>query len=99
MITRYVITGAAGHLGGTIVRILLEQGAEVRGLLMPNEQPIVPGAEYIRGNVLEPDGLLPLFQRDQNEKLVVIHTAGLIDVSGEMSQQLYDVNVNGTKIC
>lgn len=73
MITRYVITGAAGHLGSTIVRILLEQGAKVRGLLMPNEQPIVLGAEYIHGDILEPDSLCPLFQRNQGEKLVVIH--------------------------
>lgn len=95
--TRYIVTGAVGHLGSTVVRLLLEQGALVRGLLLPDEQPTVSGAEYIHGDVLTPDHLSPLFQREQDEKIVMIHTAGLIDVTGEMSQRLYDVNVNGTK--
>lgn len=93
----YLVTGAAGHLGSTVVRLLLEQGARVRGLLLPDEQPIVPGVEYIHGNVLTPEHLSPLFRREQDERIVVIHTAGLIDVTGKMSQQLYDVNVTGTK--
>lgn len=94
---RYIVTGAAGHLGSTVVRLLLEQGASVRGLLLPDEQPAVPGAEYIHGDVLLPEYLSPLFQRKQDEKIVMIHTAGLVDVTGEMSQRLYEVNVNGTK--
>ncbi|MBD5118625.1 MAG: NAD-dependent epimerase/dehydratase family protein [Clostridiales bacterium] len=95
--TRYIVTGAAGHLGSTVVRVLLERNAVVRGLLLPHEQPAVPGAEYIHGDVLKPESLYPLFQRAKDERLVVIHTAGLIDVTGEMSQRLYDVNVTGTK--
>lgn len=94
---QYIITGAAGHLGSTIIRLLLERGKAVRGLLLPGEQPAVPSAEYIYGNVLEPEKLAPLFQRSQGEKLVLIHTAGLIDVSGEMSRCLYNTNVIGTK--
>lgn len=46
---------------------------------------------------MEPESLCPLFQRREDEKQVVIHTAGLIDVTGEMSRRLYDVNVTGTK--
>ena len=95
--TRYIVTGAAGHLGSTVVRILLERGEAVRGLLLPGEQATVPGSEYIQGDILEPESLYPLFQRGEDEKLVVIHTAGLIDVTGEMSRRLYDVNVTGTK--
>ena len=95
--TRYLVTGAAGHLGSTVVRVLLERGKAVRGLLLPSEQPSVLGVEYIHGDVLRPESLYPLFQRVKDERLVVIHTAGLIDVTGEMSQRLYDVNVTGTK--
>lgn len=84
-------------MGSTVIRILLERGETVRGLLLPSEQAAVPGPEYIRGNVLEPESLCSLFQRGEDETLVVIHTAGLIDVTGEMSQRLYDVNVTGTK--
>ena len=33
----WIVTGAAGHLGGTIVRLLQERKAEVRGLVLPHE--------------------------------------------------------------
>lgn len=95
--TRYIVTGAAGHLGSTVIRTLLERGEAVRGLLLPSEQAAVPGPEYIRGDILELESLSLLFRRREDETLVVIHTAGLIDVTGEMSQRLYDVNVTGTK--
>lgn len=95
---RYIVTGAAGHWGSTVVRLLLEREEAVQGLLLPNEQPAIPGVvEYIHGDVLEPENLEPLFLRAGDEDLVMIHTAGLIDVTGEMSQQLYSVNVIGTK--
>lgn len=94
---RYIVTGAAGHLGSTVIRQLLEEGQQVRGLILPSEESSLPGAEYVRGDVLKPENLGPLFHRDSNERLVVIHTAGLIDVSGGMSYRLYEVNVTGTK--
>ena len=34
----YIVTGAAGHLGSTIIRMLLRQGECVRGLILPTEQ-------------------------------------------------------------
>ena len=52
----------------------MERGKAVRGLLLPSEQPSVPGAEYIHDDVLEPESLSPLFQHQNDEKLVVIHT-------------------------
>lgn len=94
---RYIVTGAAGHLGSTVIRQLLEEGQQVRGLILPSEESSLPGAEYVRGDVLKPENLGPLFHRDSNGRLVVIHTAGLIDVSGGMSYRLYEVNVTGTK--
>ena len=48
----YIVTGATGHLGGTIVRLLRAQGAEVRGLLLPGEQPPQgDGVAYYPGDV------------------------------------------------
>lgn len=41
MAKRYLVTGAAGHLGSTILRMLSETDAEVYGLLLPGEQPVV----------------------------------------------------------
>lgn len=40
----YIVTGANGHLGNTIIRILLERGERVRGLILPSEEPTSPTA-------------------------------------------------------
>ena len=48
----YIVTGANGHLGNTIIRILLERGERVRGLILPSEEPDFPDrAEYVKGDV------------------------------------------------
>ena len=39
--TIFVVTGAAGHLGSTILRRLAAEGADVRGLVLPGEAPKV----------------------------------------------------------
>ena len=38
MKTLYLVTGADGHLGSTIVRLLKKQNLPVRGLLLPGKQ-------------------------------------------------------------
>lgn len=39
----YLVTGAAGFLGGTICRELLNNGAHVRALVLPND----PARQYL----------------------------------------------------
>ena len=49
----YVVTGANGHLGNTIVRLLSERGEKVRGLILPNEVPeFTENVEYVKGCLL-----------------------------------------------
>lgn len=60
---------------------------QVRGLVLPGEHPAVDGVEYICGNILDPESLFPLFRRDGAEEVIVIHTAGTVDVSGESFPQ------------
>ncbi|MFQ7078917.1 MAG: hypothetical protein ACLRSW_13820 [Christensenellaceae bacterium] len=38
----YVVTGANGHLGNTIVRLLSERGEKVRGLILRTKFPNLP---------------------------------------------------------
>lgn len=94
----YIVTGAAGHLGGTIVRMLKGSDCEVRGLILPTE----PGTDeknvrYIRGDVRNIDSLRPLFEGTGEAEVNVIHAAGIVDISEEVSPRMYEVNVGGTR--
>lgn len=94
----YIVTGAKGHLGNTIVRMLREEGRQVRGLILPCEEAeAMHGVAYVRGDVRDKKSLEPLFENTQNQEIIVIHTAGIVDISNEVSGLLYDVNVNGTR--
>ena len=104
MRTRYVVTGANGHLGNTIIRMLRSTKAEIYGLVLPNENVSdKDNIHYIKGDVRIIDSLRPLFlnpitnERDEDLDIFVIHTAGLIDISEKVTPNLYNVNVNGTK--
>ena len=94
----YIVTGANGHLGNTIIRILLERGERVRGLILPSEEPDFPDrAEYVKGDVTEPESLRALFEGAERASVVVIHTAGIISIADEVTDALLKVNVEGTK--
>ena len=94
----YIITGANGHLGSTIVRALEHQDCQVRGLILPNEKAENhANINYYQGDVRSRDTLLPLFEDVDGMEITVIHTAGVIDIAEHVSPRLYDVNVNGTR--
>lgn len=94
----YLVTGACGHLGGTLVRLLERTGAQVRGLRLPEEQARDRAhVTYYPGDVRDRDSLRPLFQGLADREVVVFHTAAIVDISGEATPQMVDVNVNGTK--
>lgn len=98
MAKRYIITGAAGHLGSTILRFLPRGTAEVCGLLRQGEEPVVESENirYISGDVCHPGTLNPLFSGIEGQETVVIHTAGLISIAGRVSPLVREVNVRGT---
>lgn len=94
----YLVTGACGHLGGTLVRLLERTGAQVRGLRLPSEQARNRAhVTYYPGDVRDRDSLRPLFRGLAGREVVVFHTAAIVDISGEATPQMHDVNVNGTK--
>lgn len=94
----YLVTGACGHLGGTLVRLLERTGAQVRGLRLPSEQARDRAhVTYYPGDVRDRDSLRPLFRGLAGLEVVVFHTAAIVDISGEVTPQMRDVNVNGTK--
>lgn len=94
----YLVTGACGHLGGTLVRLLERTGAQVRGLRLPSEQARDRAhVTYYPGDVRDRDSLRPLFRGLAGREVVVFHTAAIVDISEEATPQMHDVNVNGTK--
>ncbi|WMJ22461.1 NAD-dependent epimerase/dehydratase family protein [Paludicola sp. MB14-C6] len=96
----YIVTGAFGHLGNTIVRKLVALGETVRGLVLPNEtSPALEGynVEVVKGNVCDINSMEPLFACEEPTEFYVIHTAGIVSISSRYLQKVYDVNVNGTK--
>ena len=94
----YIVTGAAGHLGGTIVRLLSQAGQAVRALALAGEtQRARRGVTWYTGDVRRPESLRALFSGLDGRDICVIHAAGVVDISGEMSARMRDVNVEGTK--
>ena len=97
----YIVTGADGHLGNTIVRMLQTlPDPFVRGLLLPGATPPcrqIDRIQYVWGDIRDVASLEPLFENTTGMEIYVIHTAGIVDISQDVTPQIYDVNVNGTK--
>ena len=90
----WIVTGAAGHLGGTIIRLLEERKAEVRGLVLPHERVADEGrTRYFTGDVTRPETLVPLLEGTDPAHTVLIHTAGLIDI-GDRPYELSLIHIS-----
>lgn len=93
----YMITGANGHLGNTLIRQLLARKQRVRGLILPEETGLLEGVEYVQGDIRDPYSLERFFDGIQGYEVIVIHTAGIVDIAEKVSPALYEVNVVGTR--
>ena len=94
----YIVTGANGHLGNTLIRLLRKQEADIRGLILAGEEIEDDGrVRYIKGDVRDIESLRPLFEDLEGKEAYVFHTAGIVAISEKVSPLLYEVNVNGTK--
>jgi len=91
---KVAITGASGHIGSCLVRELKKQGALVKVLVHNFRSDLDElDVELIRGNLLEPESLIPLCEGVD----VVFHLAAQIDIGNSSIAQIYDTNVTGTK--
>lgn len=93
----FIVTGANGHLGNTILRCIDKRKNQVRGLILPGETPHLAGVNYYFGDVTKPDTLRPIFENTFGLEVYVIHTAGIISIEDKVSEKLRQVNVGGTK--
>ena len=89
-----VVTGAAGHVGGTLVRALLQQGRLVRALVHRDQQALEGlDVEAVQGDVRELDSLERAFAGAD----IVYHAAGHISLLRSEWSHLEAVNVLGTR--
>ena len=91
---RWLVTGATGFIGATLVERLLARGDEVRALVRDPGRATdlrAMGAELVRGDVAQPDSLLEAVP----EVDVVVHLAGL--VKALTREELFAVNAQGTR--
>ncbi len=91
-----LVTGATGHIGNVLVRLLLERGENVRAMIMPGENPTPLNGldvEIVEGDVLDYHSLQEAFRDIQ----VVYHLAGIISILPGKEPMVQVVNVIGTR--
>jgi len=88
------VTGASGHVGANLVRVLLAQGQQVRALARRTRQAIddLP-VEIAEGDVLDQRSLEHAFAGVDT----VFHLAAKLAVGGEAAAPIHEVNVEGTR--
>lgn len=93
---QYLITGAAGHLGNTLVRKLVEQKQSVRALVLPGENcTMLPDeVQVFYGDVRDPASMEFFFDAPD---ATVIHAAGIVSITSTYNPAIFEVNVRGTQ--
>ena len=97
---KYLVTGAAGHLGLNIVKELVSKGKRVKAFVLNNDKGIInlpKEVEICYGNVTSPSDLERFFENRDGAEQIVIHCAGIVSIASKYDQTVYDVNVQGTK--
>jgi dihydroflavonol-4-reductase len=90
-----LVTGAAGHVGGALVRELLDRGGKVRVFVLPDDDiSSLNGLrlQVVRGNILDRKSLRGALAGVD----IVYHLAGIISIMPGRNLQMREVNVRGT---
>ncbi len=96
----YLVTGAAGFLGSTICRQLVERGEKVRAFVLPNDksvQYLPKEVEICEGDICEMADVKRFFAVPEGTETIVLHIASIVTVTPDYSPLVMNVNVGGTK--
>ena len=90
-----LVTGATGHLGANLVRMLIGRGEQVRALVRRDSRGLagLDGVEQVYGDVLSPESLVSAFDGIDS----VFHLAAKISIWGDPDGTVFRVNVEGTE--
>ncbi len=100
MYDKYLITGATGFLGRAIAEELVRRRVPVYALVLPNDPyaKILPKEVHvINGDVCDKSSLAPFFIAGADSRSCLIHCAGIVSIASHPSNNLYKVNVAGTR--
>lgn len=100
MMTIYLVTGAAGFLGGTVVRQLLKRGDKVRAFVLPGDKAaayIPEGVEIVYGDLTDKQSVEKLFEVPAGYETICLHIASIVTVDPDYNPVVMKVNVEGTK--
>jgi dihydroflavonol-4-reductase len=88
------VTGASGHVGGNLVRALLEQGRKVRCLVRDDRRALQGlDVEMVEGNMFDPDSLDRLLDGAET----AFHLAARISIVGAEGGLVARTNVEGPR--
>ncbi|MCA9649413.1 MAG: NAD-dependent epimerase/dehydratase family protein [Myxococcales bacterium] len=97
---KVLVTGGSGHVGANVVHALLDEGQEVRCLVVPGERddPAFRGlpVELVEGDIRDYDAML----RATKGCARVFHVAAKVstlNASAGEQRELYEINVIGTR--
>jgi len=96
----YLLTGAAGLLGSSVSRKLIERGAKVRALILkgdPAAKYIPEEAEIIFGDITDNESLEEFFTVRSGLEVYVIHCASIVTLNPNPNKKVHAVNVEGTQ--
>lgn len=98
--TMYLVTGAAGFLGSTICRQLVERGEKVRGFELPNNKAVkyLPKeVEMYEGDLCDMADVKRFFTVPEGTETIVLHIASVVTVAPDYNPLVMNVNVGATK--
>ena len=95
----YIVTGAAGFLGSTICRQLVNDKQRVRAFVLPNDKAakfLPKEVDIYEGDICNKNNLKEIFKVEDESRIVVLHIASIVTVNPDFNQRVMDVNVGGT---
>ncbi|WP_026493132.1 NAD-dependent epimerase/dehydratase family protein [Butyrivibrio sp. XPD2002] len=96
----YLVTGAAGFLGSTVCRKLVDRNEKVRAFVLEGDKSakyLPEEVEIAYGDLCNKDDLERFFETPEDTEVIVLHIASIVTVNPDYSQKVMDVNVGGTE--